>query len=75
MELKLKEVLKLNPQPWRDVLRRCNGELLARYGEPVLTNPLGAEIINNQTDEGCQIDTLGAHFEKVMTRVSSCLSA
>ena len=63
IELTLQELLKLNPQPHHDVLKSLKGELLPRYGELVLTNPLRTKVNKEEHDKWNKIDSFIAHFE------------
>ena len=62
IEFTLEELLKLDIQPWHDVLRRLNGGLSAGYGEKIHTHIPHTTTVPKQP-EGTPVDICEAHFE------------
>ena len=62
MEFTLEELLKLDIQPWHDVLRRINGGLSAGHGEKMHTHIPSTTAIPQQPN-GTPIEVCEAHFE------------
>ena len=62
IEFTHKELLKLDIQPWHDVLRRLNGGLSVGYGEKIHTHIPHKTTVPKQP-EGMPVDICEAHFE------------